>query len=159
MSMKIKQIIKSTLLGLGFLFFVAAPVQAALISSPVSAADPQTADDCENRLFGAPPWFRGLVEVKTSNNIPQCVIVSPDAVGGLSAFIWKIVLNVIEIALVLVVYIAVFFILYGGFLFVTGGSNPSQTQKARTAILNAVIGLAIALGAIAITNLIFGLLG
>lgn len=156
--MKIKRTIKSLVLGFGFLFFVAAPIQASIISQPVSAA-PVTAADCENRFFGAPPWFRGLVEVKSVNNINECMIVSPDAAGGLSPFIWKIILNIIEIALVIAVYVAVFFILYGGFLFLTGGSNPSQTQKARTSILNAAIGLAITLGAIAITNLIFGLLG
>lgn len=153
--MKINQTIKSIFLGLGFVFFVAAPVQATLIAQPVSAAAP----NCEGRLFGAPPWFRGLTEVKTVGGVDECVIVSPDAAGGLTAFIWKVVLNVIEMVLVFVVYIAVFFILYGGFLFITGGSNPSQTQKAKTAILNAVIGLAITLGAIAITNLIFSLLG
>ena len=37
----------------------------------------------------------------------------------------------------------------------TGGSVPGQIEKARKSILNAVIGLVIALGAIGITNLIF----
>ena len=64
----------------------------------------------------------------------------------------------IEIALILAGWLALFFILYGGFLFITGGGNASQVEKARKSIFNAVIGLIISIGAIAITNLAFGLL-
>ncbi|MCK9623145.1 MAG: hypothetical protein M0R47_21745, partial [Methylobacter sp.] len=88
----------------------------------------------------------------------DCNILSPDKAGGLSTFIWKIVLNIIEIGLFIAGYAALFFILYGGFLFLTGGSNPSQIEKARKSILNAVIGLVISISAIAIVKLIFGIL-
>ena len=86
----------------------------------------------------------------------DCAIKSPDEMGGLPKFIWTIVLNGIQIALVLTSWLALFFILYGGFLFITGGNNSSQIEKAQKSILNAIIGLVIALGSIAITNLIFG---
>ena len=138
------KLIKNILAAGAFIMFVASPVLA--VTSPVVST---TAAACDGRVLGIPAWYRGLTEGA------DCAIVSPDAAGGLSAFIWTIVLNVIEMALVITAYIAAFFILYGGFLFLTGGSIPGQLEKARKSILNAVIGLAIALGAIGITNLIF----
>jgi hypothetical protein len=135
-----------------FAVAVASPVMTAVISPTSYAAD----KSCEQSVFlGIPPWYRGLSSVDASG---KCSIDSPKD-GNLSGFIWHIVLNVIEIALYLVGYIAVFFILYGGFQFLTGGSNPSQIEKARKTILNAVVGLVISISAVVIVNLIFGILG
>ena len=136
-------------------FFAAAVFIFAIASPVIALATPQTvsAANCEARVLGIPPWYRGL-----TNNNDKCDLKSPDDVGGLSNFIWKIVLNGIEMAIVIVAYIAVFFILYGGFQFLTGGANPSQVEKARKTITNAIIGLVIAMAAIAITNLVFGII-
>ena len=141
-----KAMIKSLLLGGLFIFTFAAPVMATI--APAQSAHADAA--CETRLLGIPPWYRGL-----TGPAPDCNIVSPDDAGGLSAFIWKIVLNVIEMAIVATAYIATFFILFGGFLYMTGGALPAQLEKARKTILNAVIGLVICLAAIALTNLVF----
>lgn len=62
----------------------------------------------------------------------DCTIMSPntnDDPKALSQFIWRIVLNIIQMALVIVAYVAIFFILWGGFLFMTGGSNSAQIEK------------------------------
>ena len=150
--MKVRKIIQTYFVGIVFALGIAAPLTAIAAPQPVFAAD------CEPRFLGIPPWFRGM----TQEIDGKCSIISPEAGEngeGVSNFIWKIVLNIIEIVLVLVGYIAFFLILFGGFQFMTGGSNPGQIEKARKTILNAVIGLAIALGAIGITNLIFGILG
>lgn len=128
-----------------FAMLVASPIAATALPAPVSANA-----DCETTILGIPPWYRGLTQ-------SNCDIKSPNDVGGISNFIWLIVLNVIQIGLLVAAYIAFFFIVYGGFLFLTGGSNPSQIEKGRKSIFNAVIGLVIALGAVAITNFIFGI--
>lgn len=140
---------KSILAAALFIFAIASPV--------MTVATPQTAyaaAGCENRLLGIPPWYRGL----TNNNPPQCTIKTPSDVGGISSFIWRIVLNGVEMAIVIIAYIAVFFILFGGFLYMTGGATPGQLEKARKTITNAVIGLVIAMGAIAINNLLFSII-
>lgn len=127
------------------------------IASPVmTVITPQTAyaAGCENRLLGIPPWYRGL----TNNNPPQCTIKTPQSAGGIETFIWRIVLNVVEMAVVIVAYISVFFILYGGFLYMTGGALPAQLERARKTITNALIGLVIAMAAIALNNLIFSII-
>ena len=141
-----------TLLTTGlFVFLFASPVLAVAnpVVSTASAA-------CENSFLGIPPWYRGLTDPA------DCSIKGPTASDpdGVSKFVWKIVLNIIQMALVAIVYVAVFFILYGGFQFMTGGSNPSMIEKGRKTLLNAIIGLIIGLGSVAIVNLLFdGLFG
>ncbi len=55
--------------------------------------------------------------------------------------------------------IAVIMIIYAGFLFVTARGNSTQIQKAKDALLYAVIGAAILLGAWVITNAIIATVG
>lgn len=145
-----RKLLSTLFVGILILFTVA-PVVAVATSTPAGAAGPAP-KVCAGDFLGIPAWYRGLTDA-------DCNIISPSDAGGLSDFIWRIVLNGIEIALVITAYIAIFFILYGGFLFITGGSNPSQVERARKSILNAVIGLVISLGAIAITRFIFGVIG
>lgn len=136
-----------------FALLIASPVLA--VTSPVTS--PVSAADCERRILGIPPWYRGL----TSGD--DCAITGPNSFEqdgqNLTNFISKIALNIIEIVLVLTAYISGGYILYGGFRFLTGGAMPEQVAKARKTILQAVIGLAISLGAVGIVNLIFGILG
>ena len=50
--------------------------------------------------------------------------------------------------------ICAFFIIYAGFLFVTARGNEDKLKDAKSALLNAVIGTAILLGAAAISTII-----
>lgn len=148
-----KRTLKNFLFAGVFVFFIASPV--AIVATPQVTYAAGSAE-CEISLLGIPPWYRGLT---TKDSTGGCAIVSPNDAGGLSPFIWKIVLNIIEIGLVIAGWIALFFIIYGGFLYVTGGGVASQVEKARKSIFNAVIGLVISMGSIAIVNLTFGVLG
>lgn len=142
--------LKKILSTFAFALFFAAPTLAVVVTPASYASDAS----CEVSILGIPPWYRGL----TSNTGGQCSIDSPGSgKDALSKFILHIALNVIEIGLYIVGYIAVFFVLYGGFQFLTGGSNPSQIEKARKTILNAVIGLVISISAVVIVNLLFGI--
>lgn len=150
------RILKYGLSALLFAFVVAGPAMVVVTPAPVFALE------CEQRLLGIPPWYRGMTveQENPSTGNPECVIQSPDgSEDGVQNFVLKLALNIIEIAIVVTGYIAFFFLLYGGFQFLTGGSNPGQVEKARLTMLNAIIGLAIALGAVGITNLIFGIIG
>lgn len=128
--------------------FVFAPMMATL--GPAQTAE---AKNCDARLLGMPPWYRGITTGTDCDlDVPSG---DADAIGG---FVWKIVLNVIEIVLVIIVYISVGFTLYAGFIFMTGGSSPAMIEKARKTITNAVIGLIIGMMAIGIVNFIFGVI-
>lgn len=143
--------LKQLLATLMFTVFIAAPVMTVTVAPTTYAAiDPS----CEVRILGIPPWYRGLSSRDDAGN---CSIDSPTG-DKLSTFIWRIALNLIEIGLYLVGYLAVFFVLYGGFQFLTGGNNPSQIEKARKTIFNAAIGLVISISAVVIVNLVFGII-
>ena len=144
-----------------FIAFVVAPVFT--LATPQNTFAASNGDPCAKPILGISPWFRGLAVQDAKG---QCTIASPGqtladgkTVLDLKGFILRIALNVVGIILGIIGYIAFFFVLYGGFLFLTGGSNPSQIEKARKTILNAVIGLVISLSAVAVTNLVFGIIG
>lgn len=157
---KIKQLIAT------FGLSMVASLSVLAVAAPVTLAAPLTAsstpEDCSQRFLTFPTWFRGLVDVKekTAGSFEyECVIKSPDDAGGLSSFIWHIVLNCIEIGLQIVGYLTAFFIIYGGFQFLTSVGNPDVAAKARQTIINAAIGLVISIAAIAGVNLVFGIIG
>jgi len=55
--------------------------------------------------------------------------------------------------------VATIFLIIAGFMFVTAGGNPEQVNKARQMLINALIGVAIALaarGAVAVVSSILG---
>jgi hypothetical protein len=68
--------------------------------------------------------------------------------------IWLIVAAIIEIALRIAAIVAVIFIIYGGFSYTTSQGDPEGTAKARGTIVNALIGLAVAVMAAAIVSFI-----
>lgn len=146
-----KWIISLSIIGCSF-FVILNPQMAAaesdIIIEKYNPIYSMGAVICTNRFLGFPAWYNGLLD-------GSCNVTSPSS-AGLSNFIWHIVMNVIEAAMMLVGYIAVGFILYGGFQYLTSQGTPDAAAKARTTITNAVIGLVISLVAVAIINFIVG---
>ena len=122
----------------------------------MTMATPQVAgaaSTCSQSFLGFPAWYRKLIDESKNT----CDILSPDGIGThptLSSFIWHIVFNVVEIAIVAAAYLSGFYFLYGGFLFIVSQGKPDNAAKARTTMLNALIGLIISLAAVTIINFI-----
>lgn len=127
------------LLILSILFSGMLTLQSAT-SATASAAS------CNGRFLTFPTWYKGLPTGA------DCTIKSPTGEAELSSFIWTIVLNIIEMATQAVAYIAFFFVLLGGFQYLTSSGSPDKAAKARSTILNAIIGIVIALSATAVVN-------
>lgn len=121
-------------------------------SSLLAAANTSTvaAADCSQSLLTFPAWYNGLID-------DNCELKSPKDVG-IEKFIFKIAFNVLDILLQLVAYVAIGFIIYGGFQYLTLSSSPDGMTRARKTIQNAVIGLVIAVAAVAIVKLISGVI-
>lgn len=113
------------------------------------AIPPTTFAACSESLLTFPAWYKGLVD-------GNCDIKAPTGETGLRDFIWTIALNVIEILLQLVGYIAAGFIIFGGYKYMISAGSPDGMVKARKTITNAVIGLVISIFSVAIVNLISG---
>jgi hypothetical protein len=123
-------------------------LSGAILQPSVHAAPAVGGSACPDRVFGFPTWYRGLTK-------GDCSIKQPASNSkGLSNFIWTIVLNIVEIGLVLAAYVAAGYIVYGGFLYITGAGEAQKITGAKNSILHAVIGLVIAMASIGIVNLI-----
>ncbi len=113
------------------------------------------ATDCSSALLGFPTWYRGL-----TNSAPGCSLKSPsdfnDASGngGISFYIWHIVLNIIEILSWAIGYVAIGMIIFGVFQYITSAGSSDAVKKAKTSITSAIIGLIICMSAVGIINLI-----
>ncbi len=122
----------------------------SLGGATMALAAPQTANAaCTTRFLTLPAWYNGLTD-------GSCNVKSPNDAGGISKFIWRIALNVIDMGLQLVGFISVGFIIRGGFKYMTAIGEPAEIAKAKKIIMDAIIGLVIAVFAVAIVNLIAG---
>lgn len=67
--------------------------------------------------------------------------------------------NAINMVLILAGVAAVAYLIWGGMSYITAGGDSERAGKARTAITNAVIGVIIIIGALAIYNTVINLAG
>jgi hypothetical protein len=138
-----RRIIVSGLLALQLLL-----VPMFLAPARVSAAE---ADFCQQQIggfFGLPTWYKYL---DASFDAAPCEI-NFDARSAQSYV--AVIMAVFEILMRIAGYAAVGIVMYGAFQFLTSQGEPDKYAAARTTILNAFIGLAIVLFAVAIVNLI-----
>ena len=68
--------------------------------------------------------------------------------------IWLVVAAVIEILLRVAAIVAVAFIIYGGFSYTTSQGDPEATGRAKGTLVNALVGLAVAVMAAAVVSFI-----
>ena len=149
--------IKRSLVSLAKAFCIGGLFTATVLPQVAYAAP---SPSCTSNFLGFPAWYNGLLDGK-------CNVVSPDGKAGstdplhptLSNFIWHIGLNIVEIALVAVLYISAIFTIYGGFMFMTSQGKPDNAAKARMTMLDATIGLVISFAAVIAVNFIISKLG
>lgn len=153
--------IKNLIVATGIAVFLAIAAPLALLTSPAQAATfgdggdkplVKGDADCTSSFLLFPSWYRGLERKGCEIQLP-----SSGADGqNIQAFIFIIILNVIDIALRLVGFAAVGFVIYGGFKYLTSAGSADRVTAGRKIIMNAVIGLVISFFSIAIVNLIAG---
>lgn len=139
--------------------------QACLDNSEAAAGPSETTDtatgnnnpnrECATSFLGFPAWYDGLTVSDTN-----CDIKIPQGdEAGLSKFIWRLALNILQIAMVGAAYVTTYFIIYGGLKYLTSRGSADGIAKGKASIINAVIGLVIVLVSIAAVNLIINGLG
>lgn len=132
-------------------FLVTLSLGVSLLSPALLVAETASAA-CPDSILGITVWYRGLTD-------SDCHVSSPgNGQNDLSIFITKIVLNVIQAALAAAAYVAVFFIIKGGFAYMTSAGSPDGISGAKKTITEAVIGLIIVLLSAVIVNTIAGIL-
>lgn len=120
-------------------------------------------------FFGLVPWYQylTLTRSKPDNNKPdsknntECLIstfqVLPN--GSIKSDIPLVLLAIVDDLLRIAGLVAVGYVLYGGIMFITSQGSPDGTAKAQSTVTNALIGLAIALIAVAAVSFIGNKLG
>lgn len=103
------------------------------------------ADNCSHFL-GFPTWYEYV------HAAGSCSTIQIDNIND----VWLIVAAIIEILLRLAGMFAVAFIIYGGFQYLTSQAEPDAVNNARKTIINALVGLAIAILASVTVNFIAG---
>jgi uncharacterized membrane protein YccC len=106
------------------------------------------ASSCGGTFFGLEPWYAYL---KLSSN---CSVSSFQVLpsGSTPSDVPLILLAVVDDLLRVAGLVAVGFVIYAAFEYLTSQGNPEQTGKAQSTIINALIGLAIAMVAIAVVS-------
>lgn len=134
------------------LFLIFALVFTSFVTATAVVSTPVLAAPCSDSVLGIPAWFAGLQQ-------SNCEIVEVGKNGtAVNVFVTKVALNIVRAALVLVGYIAVFFIIKGGFLYIMARGEPGNITSAKQTITNAIIGLIIALLSAAIVGAVAGVI-
>lgn len=115
-----------------------------LITSPLftfaAACDPKSTT---NWFFGLKPWYYYL-QLAQDGTTGQCEIANFQMLGQNSSFL-LIGLVVLDDLLRIAAMVAVGFVIWGGITYVTSQGSPDQTGQAQKTIVNALIGLVIAM--------------
>lgn len=108
-------------------------------------------------FFTFPTWYKYLESagyLKESSASKACELNLP------GQFDWNVFtligLGALDILIRLAGLVAVGFVIYGGILYVTSRGEPDKAKKAMSTILNALIGLAIAVVAAAFVSFLGG---
>jgi hypothetical protein len=138
--------IKLTLASLALFFTVG--LGSVMLPYTVQAASGASACQKET-FFGLIPWYQYLeldpqtCEVKDFGLLPS---------NGQKSDVPLVLLAVVDDLLRIAGIVAVVYIIYAGIQFIMSRGNPDEAAKARGALINAVVGLAIALIAVALVS-------
>jgi hypothetical protein len=138
--MKIKKTFAGILLAL-MIFVSANGVSPAMVnaqSGPCSGSS--------SSFLGFPTWYKYLNPHRTANGC-ELTFSFPNDIAAIGFAVFEIVLRIAGI-------VAVVFVMYGGFLYLTSTGEPDRAKNGRTTLVNALTGLMIAMLATAIVNLV-----
>lgn len=123
----------------------------AIGTGTLNPVAPGACPNVNTSFFGLPTWYKYL-EVGNNCSVKLDFKNNPNQ-------IWLIALAIADILLWIAGFIAVLFVIYGGYKYITSQFDPEGTKNARDTILNAIIGLAVAVIAAALVNFVGNTIG
>ena len=135
-------------------------VQGVAIGRASAAVD--SACDGSTHFLGFPTWYKYLDVTLVDG---RCEVTGPPTPSDPTDPIdWKlasgrVALAVVEILLRIATLVSLGYVIYGGFRYITSQGEPDSTKSARQTIMNALIGLVIALLSTAIVAFVGSELG
>lgn len=142
--------------------FIIATFLGATVATAAFPSGVTYAGSCEKTFLGMRPWYMGLTESKAdSTGASTCVIKGPDddkdgtaTSAEMANFVWKIALNIMADISLMVGYVAIAFVVWGGYKYIMSNGEPGNVATAKKTITNALIGLVIAILSTVIVNTI-----
>lgn len=110
-----------------------------------------------NKLFGFPTWYEYLPKRNPNVDLAGQQVCSPH-ISSISD-IWLIGLAIVEILLRVAVIAAIIYVMLGGMKYVNARGNAEKTESAKKTVIDALIGLIIAVTATAVVTFIGGRFG
>jgi len=110
-------------------------------------------------FLGIPPWYKYLVAAGRMAPDPKTGVCelsggSSLASGQFGGDVTLIALGVLDILLRVAAYVTIGFILYGAIQYISSDGQPDKTKEAQSTVINALVGLVIALIATASVSFI-----
>ena len=127
-----------------------------LFPNSPSPTPPNTGSDCDKPFITFSPWHKGL----RRSPHPACNIL-PDnfsTEAGFQRSVWIIILNIVSMLFGLIGYLALGFVIYGGYLYVLARGDPSRIAKGKQTVIRALTGLVICILASLISGAIVGII-
>lgn len=128
-----------------------AEVHADEKTTSATSGSSSTGKTCEaTHVLGLRAWYDGLVDTST------CEIKSDAFTGeeNLRTSVWTIVLNLVSCVLGVVGYLAICFVIWGGYQYMLANGDPGKVAKGKKTIMNSLIGLAICMLASTISGMV-----
>ena len=122
-------------------------------ASVYAADDDSTSCGDSAAFFALRPWYHGLTEPING----KCEVKKPSG-DGLPQFVWSIVLNILYDVMIMVGYIAIVMIAWGGYLYMFSRGMPDRAERGKKTLIAAVAGLAVAMLASVIMNTLVSIL-
>ena len=95
-------------------------------------------------------FLPNLVNAQNSSASQSVTLENPLRVGTIE----ELLVAILNIVIVIAVPFIVFFIIYAGFMYVTAKGNPAKVEQAHNALLYALIGGVLIIGAVAIAQIV-----
>jgi hypothetical protein len=108
-------------------------------------------------FLGLIPWYQYLT-LASDPVTKHCEVQNFTVLGSNSSFL-LIALAILDDLVRVAALVAVGFVIYGGIQYITSQGSPDSTKKAQQTIINALVGLALALVATALVSYIGTKLG
>jgi hypothetical protein len=94
-----------------------------------------------------PTWYKYLPANTVATTVGGCA----PTISNLND-VWLIVAAIVEILLRIAALVAVGFVIFGGFQYLTSQAEPAKVAKARQTIIDALVGVSIAMLAAGVIN-------
>lgn len=121
----------------------------AMVPANASAADFGKGSCGAPEFLGFRPWYRDLC---TGDTRGTDEVIQPENEDETVTFIWTVILNILYDIFLAVGYLALGFVIYGGFLYIMAQGDPGRAAKGQKTLTSAIIGTILAMAATVIVN-------